>query len=164
MSLDRWGRFLSLNVDSRAYVSFPDNMWSAEAHSAGSRTFIAWYKGSQMNTCVNGQQGSCCGVSLFGHVKNNSVDGFSYLSIGLQGGRIAICGRTEVAKENPTGTILVADGEWHMLAWVYNGTKCMQMFYLWERLEIVLSRLKLSHKVSQSVCGRVAGPKLIRAA
>ena len=35
---------------------------------------------------------------------------------------------------------------------------------LWERLEIVLSRLKLSHKVSQSVCGRVAGPKLIRAA
>ena len=34
---------------------------------------------------------------------------------------VAICGRTEVAKENPTGTILVADGEWHMLAWVYNG-------------------------------------------
>ena len=61
-----------------------------------------------------GQDDPTCGVAIFGDYDEQT----SYLALGLDGGKVAICLSGEASKAQ--GSTLVTDEDWHMLAWVYN--------------------------------------------
>ena len=95
----------------------------------GDRSFIAWYKGTQTDTAKM----YSCGVPIFGDA-SASV----YMGLGLENGHVALCnddGGGE-GKKQVEGTTPVADGAWHMLAWVLHSgggsandaTRCFKLY------------------------------------
>ena len=96
-----------------------------ELDSGGDRTFLAWYKGEQTQTCQPSSW--TCGVPIFG----DSTGGWS--ALGLQAGKAAVCNG---GTAKGAGTTNVADGEWHMLAWVLDsnsngandGSRCFHVY------------------------------------
>ena len=89
------------------------NAWRVNTAGHGSRTYVAWYKGSQAEATA-GADDPTCGVAFFGDYDEQT----SYLSFGLDGGYVAVCLAGEASKAR--GSTLVSDDNWHMLAWVYD--------------------------------------------
>ena len=81
-----------------------------------SRTYIAWYKGSDQTQKEDLGDAESCAVPVFGDPTL-----FSTMGLGLQDGKIAVCNKGKGAR----GVTDLTDGEWHMLAWVFDsGNTC----------------------------------------
>jgi hypothetical protein len=74
---------------------------------------VAWYKGSQ-TAATAGADDPTCGVTIFGDYDEQT----SYLALGLDGGKVAVCLAGKASKAQ--GSTQITDNDWHMLAWVYD--------------------------------------------
>ena len=77
-------------------------------NSSKGKTIIIWYKGTQ--TTVGGHYS--IGVPILADPT------IAWAAIGIDDGKIAACTGSTTYKD--TGTSNVADGNWHMLAWVHS--------------------------------------------
>jgi hypothetical protein len=97
-----------------AFSSYDDSWYvNNNGEPGGARTWIAWYKGgtNQRNADLNNAAAGpvSCGVSIFGDPDAQT----SYLSLGVEAGRVAVCAQGGQHR----GASQVADNSWHMLAW-----------------------------------------------
>ena len=93
-------------IDTNSAYIAPGEL--AAASSGRNKTFIAWYKGSQTTVGTNSVYSP--GVPIFGH-----TSGSVHMGLGLEDGKLVICGGSTASK----GTTTLTDGNWNMLAWTW---------------------------------------------
>ncbi|MCK6544839.1 IPT/TIG domain-containing protein [Myxococcota bacterium] len=89
-------------------TTYLDNADLAAGDASGA-TYSAWYRGTQMGTVASGSQPA---VVIFGDPSATAA-----LGLGVDDGRVAIANTTITR-----GISNVADGNWHHLVWVRQGT------------------------------------------
>jgi len=138
-------------------VANGEQAWAADSLDGhGDRTFIVSYQGSDAGQrATTGPSSYDCAITLFG----NPDAGTIYLSLGLEDGKIAVCGNPDMSTRDDTlGSTDVTDGEWHQLAWTYSESANELKAYVDGTLELTVPSAKMSNCVSsQCVIVSVGG-------